>query len=601
MKRFFLLSMFFLMAPCLSIDLQVLTTKNKELVENVFGKNGLAFSISEQKKIEQLFNDIDALTPNQKIVVIEILIPLLQNQIKENLALRKDRIVNHIIRHQIQHLDEYKKRLITTLTFFQRLELNFERLFQKLNCYFKKSEAADKECWELALADRIFDYYTFERESILLNYNTLLRYIVALKNNHLPELVYFWSHAKRELYADIIHQVRALTPEVKVQFLSELFMLALQSFLMGGNGMYINWLDKEQEQLFEKYQKKQSEIEANFEAYVNRLNAIKNNVVQQIFDGFKTGLQKIVDERKNADDALAQEQIYLFKSINLSYPTIHLLNWPPIPYDQMFEASVMNTPKSHPWYNIYQQGDWEFDAQTNSFFQNELVPFGTPFWLSDFKTLKKPGDTTQEFITDPSRNSIFTEYISNQASYPISIECTILNCTYPFFVGILFNRARWISADPERLWQYRLVGFYGTQAKPDDPSTREIRLAFAQEEITFTKDNKEQIISPLEKITTNLSDERIILASLPKADIGLLAKDSITFVFDITTAPESVSFTVSKKGQTPLISQKTINNLYSTIALYGGIGFMSAGAQAEFKIIKPEKLIFSANELKGEQ
>lgn len=386
MKQLLLFSLCF-MTSCLSIDTTNLTTKNKELVENVFGKKGLAFSITEQKKIEQLFNDIDALTSSQKILVIETLIPLLQSQYNEDLSLRKNRVVNHIIRHQVHHLSEYKKRLISSLTFFERLELSFERLFQKLNCYFKKTENLSKECWEVSLADRIFDYSNFERGTILLNYNNFLRFMVALRENHMPELLDFWSSSKRELYTDIVHQVKALTPEVKVQFLSELFMLALQSFLMGGNGMYINWLDKEQELLFEKWQKKQSEIEANFEAYVNHLNAIKKNVVQQIFDGFKAGLQKIVDERKNADDALAKEQIYLFKSINLSYPTIHMLSWPPIPYDQLFEASVMNTPKSHPWYNIYQQGDWEFDAKTNSFFQNELVPFGIPFWLGDFRTL----------------------------------------------------------------------------------------------------------------------------------------------------------------------------------------------------------------------
>ncbi len=401
------------------------------------------------------------------------------------------------------------------------------------------------------------------------------------------------------MQAELVTRAKSITPEATIQFISELFMLALQSFMMGGNGMYIQWLVEEDGKIFEEYQKKQGEIETRFEVFVNQLQAIKKNLIQQIFNGFKTGLQKIYDERKKASDAAVQEQIYLFKSINLSDPAIHMLSWPPIPYDQMFEASIMNTPKRQQWYNIYQQGDWEFDPKTKSFFQNGLVPFGMPFWQQDFRKLQKPGEKEEVYPTDPSRNSIFTEYISNEKSYEVSIECTLLNCSYPFFVGIFFNRGRWISGDPERLWQYRLVGFYGTQTNDKDPATRSINLGFAQQIITFEKE-KENIISPLEQITRAKPTDDHILYTLSKNDTDLLAKDSITFIFDITTSPETVTVTVSKKGKEQLI-QKTFSNLDSTIALFGGIGFMAPGAQAEFKIIKPEKLVLPSTDLEEKQ
>ena len=101
------------------------------------------------------------------------------------------------------------------------------------------------------------------------------------------------------------------------------------------------------------------------------------------------------------------------------------------------------------------------------------MPFGVPY----FQATKQ---TPNEQITDPSQSSIFTEYISNAPSYDIEVECTLYNCKYPFFVGIMFNRARWIAADPERIWQYRLVGLYGKQSSPNDTTSQTIELGFAQ-------------------------------------------------------------------------------------------------------------------------
>lgn len=593
MKAYVLL--IFLVGTYSTLIMSASLINNNPIIETIFGERGLNSANTEKNKIENLLNNITVSTASQLYCALDLAVPQLQLLVQKNGANVNIHVNNFILSHQIEHLQQYKKKIAQGLNFYQRLELKFEKTFKKLHCYLKKLSTEKKACWEEILADQIVDFCNFERENILLHYHKLLKYFVHSSKTHLPEIINFWS--SRSMQGELVTRVKSVTPEAKVQFLSELFMLALQSFLMGGNGMYIQWLDEEDQKIFEEYQTRQSEIEKNFEVYVQHLNKVKKNLVNQIFNGFKAGLQKINDERKKANTALAQEQLYLLKSINLSGPAIHLLLWPPIPYDQMFEASRMNTPVRQPWYNIYQQGDWEFDATSQSFFQNALVPFGQPFWQKDFETLQKPGETSGVNLTDPSRNSIFTEYISNDKSYEISVECTLLNCSYPFFVGIQFNRGRWISGDPERLWQYRLVGFYGTQSNEKDSSTRSINLGFAQQIITF-ENNKEQIISPLEQIARAQSTDDHIFYALSKVDVNLLVKDAITFVFDITTSPDSVTIVVSKKGQEQLI-KKTFNNIGSTIALYGGVGFISAGAQAEFKLLKPEKLVFTTADLEG--
>lgn len=592
MKIVMILSLVGFVFGLYSADSSYFIPENHKLVTELYSK-GLHIPDTEKKKIESLLNDIAASTPGQLNFVIDLLIPQLEGLITKELRIPKNRVTNFIVRNQIEYLKNYKKTIMNSLTFFERLELNFEKTFKKLSCYLKKSEETKKVCWEESLADRLFDYCNFEREQILLNYENLLHFIVHLKKNNLPTIINFWSN--RELQVKLAQCVKGITPEVTVQFIQELFMFALQSFLMGGNGMYIQWLDQNDADKFKKAQDEQNEIEANFEAYVKHLDAVKKRAVDQILSGFKAGLEKIYKERKNANDALLKEEMYLSKSINLSYPAIKSLIMPPVPYDQMFEAAIMNTPQRHQWYNIYQQGDWEFDIKTNSFFQNELVSFGTPFWQEGFMVLQKPGQSSKSYMSDPSRNSIFTEYISNDKSYAVSVECTLINCSYPFFVGIMFNKGRWISGDPERIWQYRLVGFYGNETRVNDPSTRFIKLGFAQQIITFDK-KEEKILSPLEQIAkANLSDQNILFYTMPKKDIDLLVKDAITFDFVISTSLETATVTVSKKGGEQLV-QKTFNNLNSTLALFGGIGFICAGAQAEFKIIKPEKLVFSSEE-----
>ena len=199
--------------------------------------------------------------------------------------------------------------------------------------------------WQQTVADQIFDYIVYERNTILFNYHALLLFMISVKEHPLPEIIDFWSD--RELRSKIIVRARHLQPEVTVQMASELFMIALQSFIMAGDSMYSQWLSKQDADLFASLTKKQNKIQDDFKIYMKKLSATQKKVTNQIINNFKNGMQKLSDEYKTVNNEQQKEQVYLFKSINLDYPIQHALNLPPTPYDQVFEASRMTTPKSH--------------------------------------------------------------------------------------------------------------------------------------------------------------------------------------------------------------------------------------------------------------
>jgi hypothetical protein len=511
---------------------QQFNSKIKDIMTLIYGSVGIHATPLEHNKIELLLHDLYAASSCQLYTIAHLVIKELQEEKQKTVeqieqkneenevVSQKQFFARFSLDEQIKYLENYRKKVYENFSILEWLQCIFEQHFNKLLGWLKLSFKEESPSWEESVADRIVDYIHFEREHILFDYTNLLTFFIGIKKNPLPTIINFWSD--KNLQQKLALRARTITPEVKVQFLEEIFMMALQAYIMAGGSMYIQWLDQADADAFAELTKKQNDIQSQFEEFMKQLNASQKIVTSKIITAFKTSMKDLSEDYKKVNEQQQKEQVYLFKSINLDYPIQHALTLPPVPYDQVFQAGIMNTPQKHTWYNIYQYGDWEFDVQNNSFWQNGLISFGTPFWLATEKT-------DQTTISDPSQNNIFTEYISNDASYNIVVECTLMNCKYPFFVGVMFNRARWISGDPERIWQYRLCGLYGTQTKMEDPTTRSINFAFAQQIIT-TEDNKEKIISPLEQITRATT----FAYALPKADVDLLVKDSITFVFDIT-------------------------------------------------------------------
>lgn len=491
-------------------------------------------------KLETLFCELDQASPCQLYTVAGFVMEGLSGQ-ERKLHDQIDQIqCNHeivdktlffalfCIREQKDYLHHYRKRLYNIFSIAEKMRCSFSTAIKTVRIWMKRDNVeSDDVQWEHMLADQIMDYIMFEQKNILLDYENVIRFLLALnKGKKLPDILNFWSDGQRQ--GKLLQRVRCITPEVQIQmsFFKEILVFGLQAYFMAGDGAYSQWVSTQDEEKFKAYNKTQQDIQAQFEEYIKGLQANQQSVTSKIIKAFQKGIKRLSDRYTKVNAQQIKEQVYLFKAINIDYPIQQALFSPPVPYDQIFEASIMNTPGASQWYNIYQYGDWEFDSDNKSFVQNKLVLFGNPFW-------QKGGDT------DPSGSNIFTEYVSNEKSYDIVIECTLYNCVYPFFVGVMFNRGRWISADPERIWQYRLCGLYGNQNKSNDQATRSINLAFAEQIITFDN-QKETIISPLEQIATAKPGQtnNIILYGLPKSDSEFLVKNAVTYIFSITTFPK---------------------------------------------------------------
>lgn len=555
---------------------------------NVYGSVGINVSEPELHKIRLMLVNLRNATPCQLYEIAQLVRDHIEQELQhiEEKINQPEQQQKAIILHdffkrfyyqtQRDHNAAYSKQLYKKFSFIEQVSCMVEKITYPVARFFKKESTIS---WVELVADQVIDYMQFEQD-MLVNYNKLLIFFAAIKNNPLPGLINTWSTNTVQHAAGM--RVRHLKPQIQMQQFEEIFAIALQSYIMAGGGMYTQWLDEEDQLEYQQLSDEQAQIQSGFELYLHEIKTAQQVVTKKILNGFQQGMKSIDADYKKANKEQQQEQVHLFKSINLDYPIVHALNLPPVPFDQIFAASIMSTPPRHRWYNIYQYGDWEFDAKHNSFWQNGLIAFGIPFWQATAKT-------DQSRISDPSQNSIFTEYISNAATYDIVIECTLINVQYPFFVGILFNRARWISADPERIWQYRLVGLYGTQFADNK---RLINLCFAQQ-ILANLNKQENIISPLQQITMSNKS----LFTLPAIDAQTLLNDAITYRFEIKTSPTSVTITLKNNKGVQLYSN-TLVNLDSYLAIFNGIGFMAAGCQAEFKIIKPERLVYTESECK---
>ncbi|OQA33510.1 MAG: hypothetical protein BWY54_00966 [Candidatus Dependentiae bacterium ADurb.Bin331] len=142
------------------------------------------------------------------------------------------------------------------------------------------------------------------------------------------------------------------------------------------------------------------------------------------------------------------------------------------------------------------------------------------------------------------------------------------------------------------------MGLYGVEITKGDPKSRKIDLCFAQQIINNKQgQTKERIISPLEQIATQGSTH---LYQIDKNDAEFLVNNPITYVFKITTSPTTVACLLSKvnaDGTPTQLFSKSIAQLDNYLFIFGGIGFIASGCQAEFKIKQPIDLVYSQDQL----
>ncbi|MBI2775443.1 hypothetical protein HYX58_05540 [Candidatus Dependentiae bacterium] len=567
--------------------------------EKLYGKLGVNIAQEKINDIHNLFAAIkksDSSTVGKAAELVKARLEKEHQELEKKIAAmqQKDEQVpqelffkQFIAEQQIKHFQNFAKFNAPQGSLYENAKAFTSNLLGSIS----KQVSNGSETPAQKLADLIMSYIETEREQILYNYDQLLMFLFMRKKIALPAVIDFWNTPDLQ---DRLKKRSKKISQPKVQFVEIVVNIALQAIILAGGSLAMEWEDTEAQQEYEGYQKQQNQIATDWQSFQQKLVDDQKKTMQSITSAFTKSSKEINSEYAKNSQQLKEEILYLNRSINLDTPISQALS-SPILWDEYFENSVMNTPGgSLQWYNIFQvsQGDWQFDPTTNSFWQNGLAPFArTAYWM------KTPG-TASLFTDDPAANSIFTEYATGALTYDIEVEINLINITYPFFVGIIFNRGHWISGDPERIWQYRLAGLYGTQATASDPKSQAIQLCFAQQQIKKkTASEKERIIAPLEQIYKNPSS---YLYKLDNKEIDSLRRNPTTFILSITTSPTTVSCTLSKKtaaGNQPPLFSKSISNLDNYLFMFSGIGFISSGCQAEFKITKPTDLQYTEKQL----
>ena len=264
---------------------------------------------------------------------------------------------------------------------------------------------------------------------------------------------------------------------------------------------------------------------------------------------------------------------YLYQNISLNQPQQQYLS-SPVVFDEIFSQGTMLTPAGYAWKNPFSVGDWEYEKDDNSFYQYQKSPI--------FIKNSSGGQSS----TRAENNSIFTEYNSNATSYTLAGVVTLYQIDYPFFVGIIFNKARWISGNSESLRKSRMIGMYGK-------STTDIGVYYAEQKMMSdaqlqASGGTDPIQTPLQQILTGALDKKL---AIPLDTFKNIKIEPVSFNFEIINSPKTVTFSFWNKNN--IKHSVVVDNVDPKMFMYHGIGFICPGAIAQFTLTEPKDLIFS--------
>ena len=561
------------------------------LVENIWGRGGLRLDEDRVAKIRNMIGAIEQENAYQLNKVVDILI--------EHYKAAANKLAIEI--QTLQKADNqilvstfYKKFLLDTyLSYYESYQHTLEEKISSIGRvlgavrYVLSSYDIDQ------LAEEIIEYQSFEQDDIFFNYDKLLMYFVSIDkyHAHIPGILNVWVNTT--LQDQVRRRARKVSFRIQPQFLSALLDIAFQSVAMAGGQLATEMVDEEDQQDLKAAQEEAATIQQQWEEFKKNLDEERGEIIEGLIASLATSFKKVKAEYNVSNEQFKQEITYLNRSIPANTVKDNfVVN--PLFFDQNFKASIMHTPDRIRWYNLFRvrNGDWEFDADTNSFWQNGLAPFEEIAQTEEGTT----------FTINPFQNSIFCEYTANEISYDIEVDCLLIHTSYPFFAGIMVNVGRWISGVIERITSYRLLGLYGIETVPGDKTSRVINIAFAEQKLfKASGDTKITINAPLDIIR---KDPKTYITALPQETVNSLIRNPLQLTFKIKVLPTAVQLSVVKKekkddgsiAEVNLVDT-TIEQLDQYVALFDGIGFMAPGCQAQFTIKKPDKLVYTRKEI----
>lgn len=362
--------------------------------------------------------------------------------------------------------------------------------------------------------------------------------------------------------------------------------MMMQMSIMSGGGMVTTWIDQDDEQVYQEYASQQLQMGAIISRITTETTLQKTKKMNAAQTALQTELEAIQKMSTNQITQNNEDTLYLDQAIALS-PVVENFtvqgqdNQTVMQIDQMFAQSALLTPECispdlqtlipslGSWHNVFQSGNWIYYYPINGFYQTQQVPL--------------TGATALEKGAQVLYNSIFREYIpTEKQNYTIQVQCTLINHAPEFFVGIIFNNARWISGIPDRYHQHRFAGIFGTNKK---------LYQVCEESSNNPSGTQPNTAWPVYKILQNSSDymiknNSITLRSLPT-----------TFTFTITTTPTAATLQLTLPESISRLSPITQTNLNASVFNYHGIGLTAAGCSAQFTIIQPQALTYTSKQV----
>jgi len=361
--------------------------------------------------------------------------------------------------------------------------------------------------------------------------------------------------------------------------------ITIQMNIIMGGGLVVTWANMDDAKVYKKYAKANTAIgalNAQFKTEITQQTAKKK---QLDVDTFGKTVDTISDERTALIETHTAEQMYIQKaSIDQAPKSSYTLTVQdekrtgttesPLVTDQRFTLAKMLTPEGvSNWYNVFRSGNWVFMPELNGLYQTQLV--------------KLTGKNAKTQAAEALYNSVFTEYIPSTAnSYTITADCTLISYAEPFFFGIIFNNARWISGVPDRYQQHRFVGLYGNNGK----------ICIVLDESTNSTDQERSGGAPGTQWPAYKAlqhPEKYMI----QTKLMSVPKTPATFTVSITTTPTKVSATISSSLQGASKKDITKDGLNLPVYSFHGIGFMSAGCVAQFKLTAPKELTYSSAQI----
>lgn len=281
----------------------------------------------------------------------------------------------------------------------------------------------------------------------------------------------------------------------------------------------------------------------------------------------------------------------------------------PVPSSVTLESIITTLPQQNPaypaWYNIFRQGNWEFEvnevngAYQGSFVQQSVVP------------LIDDNSSTPLFL-QALYNSIFTQYIPPAFYYGltethvIQVACTLTKVSYPFFMGIDVNAGRWLSGVDQLRYQRRTLGVLGLEQAQSTVWFGETFYLQPQQALQA----QVNAVWPLWQFFESSTYASTWSAANPNAVIATkplytdntknpLIVPGVTLIFTIATQPTQVTLSVQVAGsEEPFIDNVVITNLNPKLFIYHNIGLIAAGCSASFTVLHPQALTYPQASLK---